>query len=311
MLIADIYQAHLQVSIFYFPLPPPSSFPNLMELMMRSFLLPLTDPPLDLFCVRVSLELAERLDAHVTALLAPLDFSCLPALAHYPAAPGWDELVEQTRLVAERRERDILGVLDELHTSAADDDLDPLSLRVIPGHEVEVVSDCAITHDVVLFPRKTRSEAPRLTANSVLKSTLKNSGRPVLVLTDGLPETFGRVVAIGWNGSVEAARAVTASLPLLGRAERVVIISFVSCDTGASKAEDLRRYLSRYHISAEVQVHDAGCPLGPSLLRAANDVAADLLVMGAYTRSRVGQTQFGAVTHHILENASMPLLMAS
>lgn len=185
-----------------------------------------------------------------------------------------------------------------------------LSLQVAPGVEEEVVADRAVTHDIVLFPRKTRSEAPPLMATSLLKSTLKDAGRPVLVITDEVPTNFGRVIAIAWNGSVEAARAVTASLPLLAQAERVVILTFVTPNTEASKSEDLRLYLSRHEISADVQVHEAGQSVGDDLLNAVDGVSAELLVMGGYTRSRARQTLFGAVTHHVLENSSLPLLMA-
>lgn len=44
---------------------------------MRSFLLPLSDPALDRHSIEVSLELATRFRGHVTAVLAPADFSCL------------------------------------------------------------------------------------------------------------------------------------------------------------------------------------------------------------------------------------------
>lgn len=284
---------------------------------MRSFLLPLSDPALDRHSIEVSLKLAARYQGHVTAVLAPTDFSCVPAFAEYPTAPGWAELVEQTRQLAKLREAEVRQVFNEMRQSGvtgAGDQLyasgSTVSLRVLPGIEEEVVAGCAVTHDVVLFPRKTRSEAPPLMASSVLKSALKDCGRPILVITDEVPENFARVIAIAWNGSMEAARAVTASLPLLSRAERVVILTFVTPHTEASKSEDLQLYLSRHEISTEVQVHEVDRSVGEGLLAAVQGLSAELLVMGGYTRSRARQTLFGAVTHHILENSSVPLLMA-
>lgn len=147
-------------------------------------------------------------------------------------------------------------------------------------------------------------------ATALLKSTLKDAGRPILVVTDDIPRDFARVIAIAWNGSVQAARAVTASLPLLSQAERGVILTFVTPNTEASKSEDLRLYLSRHEIFAEVEVHEPGHSVGEELPKAMQDLSAGLLVMGGYTRSRARQTLFGAVTHHKLENASLPLLMA-
>lgn len=283
---------------------------------MRSLLLPLSDPELDRHSIELSLKLAARLRGQVTAVLAPADFSCLPAYT-YPAAPGWSDLVEQTRQLADARETDVRRAFREIRGSrsdGADDQLhafgSTLSLKVLPGIEEEVVADCAVTHDVVLFPRRTGGDTSPLAATALMKTILKDSGRPILVITDEIPRDFARVIAIAWNGSVEASRAVTAALPLLSRAERVVILTFPTANTEASKSEDLRLYLARHEIAAEVQVGEPEQTLGESLLKAAQEVSAELLVMGGYTRSRARQTLFGAVTHHVLENSSMPLLMA-
>jgi len=46
------------------------------------------------------------------------------------------------------------------------------------------------------------------------------------------------------------------------------------------------------------------------LLKAAHDVEADLLVMGAYGHSRVREVVFGGFTRRILQVADLPVLMA-
>jgi nucleotide-binding universal stress UspA family protein len=48
---------------------------------------------------------------------------------------------------------------------------------------------------------------------------------------------------------------------------------------------------------------------GAGLLAAANEFGCDLLVMGAYSHSRLRQSILGGVTRHVLEHASIPLLM--
>ncbi len=51
-------------------------------------------------------------------------------------------------------------------------------------------------------------------------------------------------------------------------------------------------------------------PVGEALLAAAESENADLMVMGAYTRSRLRELVFGGVTRDILGAAGLPVLMA-
>lgn len=47
-----------------------------------------------------------------------------------------------------------------------------------------------------------------------LEAALFGSGRPILVLAGKAMPSIGDRIVIGWNGSTEAARAITASIPL-------------------------------------------------------------------------------------------------
>jgi nucleotide-binding universal stress UspA family protein len=42
----------------------------------------------------------------------------------------------------------------------------------------------------------------------------------------------------------------------------------------------------------------------------ANDLGADLLVMGAYAHSRMREFVFGGATRHVLEHMTIPVLMS-
>lgn len=279
---------------------------------MRNMLLPLTDPALDRQALFVSRDLASRFDGHVTAVLAPLDHACLSLYADYPSAPGWTELVEQARHVADAREAHACRQFEEVQQEAESPGpaRTSLTLRVMAGSEEEVVVRSALTHDLVLIHRRSRDDIPSLASDPLLSHTLKECGRPVLLVTDELPRDFARVVAVAWNGSIEAARAVTAALPLLQKAERAVILAFRTCRTQVSLSEELRIYLERHDVRADVQERECDGFVGTDLLQAVKALTADLLVMGAFTRSRVGETAYGAVTQHVIENISVPVLMA-
>lgn len=48
---------------------------------------------------------------------------------------------------------------------------------------------------------------------------------------------------------------------------------------------------------------------GPTLLEEARERAADMLVMGAYGRSRLREFILGGATHDVLEQSTTPILM--
>jgi nucleotide-binding universal stress UspA family protein len=69
-------------------------------------------------------------------------------------------------------------------------------------------------------------------------------------------------------------------------------------------------YLAWHGISARAEVLTAG-PFGSgrALLSGVTGIQADLLVMGAYTRSHMRRLIFGGVTGEVLANTPVPVLM--
>ena len=91
------------------------------------------------------------------------------------------------------------------------------------GNASRLVSRRARFFDIVVLGRSDRVvEEPH---SDTIEETLIHSGRPVLLAPTRAPATLGDVIAIGWNGSPEAVRVLSASLPLLGMAKRVFIIT--------------------------------------------------------------------------------------
>lgn len=144
-----------------------------------------------------------------------------------------------------------------------------------------------------------------------------NSARPVLVLPPaGVQHPPGTRVTLAWNGSNEAARAVAGALPVLQRAQQVDVAIFDpqrQPDANAHGQEpgaDIARYLARHGVRVDVTVSAAGRDEGASLLAFANDKGSDLIVMGAYGRSRFREILLGGMTRGVLANSTLPLWMA-
>jgi nucleotide-binding universal stress UspA family protein len=277
---------------------------------MRSILLPLNDAALDRTALSVGTQLADLLSAHVTALLPLTDFASLP-VPHHPLLAGWDGLVAESHAIAERREAEVRRLLIDLKllSTSGHDGRPDFELKTVYGNDDAVVMDAALTHDLVVFARSSEDDED-LPVSSLLKCTIESGGRPVLVATNSLPDDFTRTVAIAWNGSQEAAHAVTAALPLLAFAEAVHVITFPTYRTDSKRAQELVDYLGRHGILAKLHLSVADVPIGEALLETVEEVGAGLLVMGGYTHSRLRQTLFGGVTHHVLDHARVPLLLA-
>lgn len=277
---------------------------------MRSILLPLSDAALDQQALAVGTQLADLLSAHITALLPLTDFASLP-VPHHPLLAGWDGLVAESHAIAERREAEVRRLLIEqkLLSAPGQKGRPGFELKPVYGNDDAVVMDAALTHDIVVFTRGS-GEDEELPVSSLLKCTIEQAGRPVLVATDSLPADFTRTVAIAWNGSQEAAHAVTAALPLLAFADAVHVITFPTYRTDSRRAQELVDYLDRHGIIAKLHLAVADLPVGEALLETTEEVGASLLVMGGYTHSRLRQTLFGGVTHHVLDHARLPVLLA-
>ncbi len=145
-----------------------------------------------------------------------------------------------------------------------------------------------------------------------LNSALFDTGRPVLVVpqqADG--GNIGRKVVISWNGSAQAARSIGMAMPLLKEADDVMVFTVGMGAAASDQALDLANYLSWHNITCSTRaLPGKRSVVGADLLEEAAEFGADLLVMGAYTHSRMRQLILGGVTRHVLEQAPLPLFMA-
>ena len=143
-----------------------------------------------------------------------------------------------------------------------------------------------------------------------IEAALVGSGRPVLIVPAtpmvSLPET----IVIAWKAAPEAARAVTAAMPLLSKAKQIQIVT-VAEEQGLSDEEGARLMTNLAWHGFNVSTRH----LRPERLGAADTLLATaveegaLVVMGAYGHSRLREWMFGGFTEHVLRGAAVPVLM--
>jgi nucleotide-binding universal stress UspA family protein len=145
-----------------------------------------------------------------------------------------------------------------------------------------------------------------------IESSLFESGRPLLLAPPRPPKTIATNIMIHWNGSTEQARANAFAMPLLRAAERVSVLTVVGGQGVAGPAPaDIVKQLKRNGIAAKpIRVEIDNRNTGEAVLAAAKAEGCDLLVKGAFTRSRLRQMVFGGATSHIMAHADLPVLMA-
>lgn len=152
--------------------------------------------------------------------------------------------------------------------------------------------------------------------SAAVHAALTDTGRPVLILpaTDdgaGLMEVSWKKIAIFWNGSAEAARAVGYSLAFLKEADEIVIMIIDEHNNRTEMVDDLVDYLAWHGVNAVSKVVlPEEMSAGGALLSESEAFGADLLVTGAYTHSRLRRLIFGGVTGIVLDNSDIPVLMA-
>ncbi len=144
----------------------------------------------------------------------------------------------------------------------------------------------------------------------LLEVALRETGRPVLIAPAKEVDDLGRRVVLAWNGSAEASRAVALAHPFLERATEVVVVSVCEDGPVMPGGDELAAYLRWHGISAQtVNVEGTADTAGEILLAEADKGGADLLVMGAYSRSRMRRLIFGGATSDVLDQATLPVLM--
>ena len=144
-----------------------------------------------------------------------------------------------------------------------------------------------------------------------VESVILGSGTPALVVPRSQrQETIGERVVVAWNGSVAAARAVRAALPLLRTAASVHVATWGAQPAIAPFSRlDVRAWLRRHDIRAELHGSTSAAHVAKDLVALAGDVRADLVVMGCYGHSRIREQVFGGVTRALLAALPAPTLM--
>jgi nucleotide-binding universal stress UspA family protein len=260
-------------------------------------------------------QLAIRHNAHVEGLFVRTDARDFITNAPiYSGIESLEKFVQSFDRASEQREKRATDAFAQVRDRLGVSETKPAKGRptadwtAVSGQPQTIVCHHARVADVCVIGRG--SNGRKNTTTPVIEAALFDTGRPVLVAPPQPPASVGGDVDIAWNRSAAAARALSMAMPLFDKADR---IRLVYVETGAKQgpsAEEAAAYVERHGFAVEVKTvapHREG--VGTALLRYAQTQNSSLLVMGAYSHSRLREIVLGGVTRHVLENATMPVLM--
>jgi nucleotide-binding universal stress UspA family protein len=124
---------------------------------------------------------------------------------------------------------------------------------------------------------------------------------------------FQEYAVVGWDGSRQAARALSDAMQILETKKRLDVVSVrASGDTRPpAQSAAIVRHLERHGIDARNVVLNASREgVGQTLLDYCAENGPDVLVMGAYGHTKLREDLFGGVTRQIMENMNVPVMMS-
>lgn len=149
----------------------------------------------------------------------------------------------------------------------------------------------------------------------IFEAVIFDAGAPAYVVPpEAVKAATAQTVLIAWKDTSECAHAIKASLPFLQQARQVFLVSVAEGTSDEERhrepAADMARHLTRHGVAVEIRHLPRWDDAAEGLMNEATALGAELIVLGAYGRTRLRQMLFGGVTRAFLTRSTIPLLMA-
>jgi nucleotide-binding universal stress UspA family protein len=265
--------------------------------------------------VSVDFDQASKARISLAAKLAARFKSLLIGVAGWPLLKHGHEKASDTELPGtgsvERASKELEG-LEETFRKIAGEITDRVEWRSSMNFPREMIATEARAADLVVIGQ---GSLPGDIYHTYDPGTIiLAAGRPVLVVPHQIDRLEASRILIAWKETREARRAVRDALPFLKEAKEVIIAAAETPGSEDTHAEiaDVARFLERHHVSVGQQVSTAASDDEEAILfEVAKQHHVNLIVAGAYGRTRVSEWIFGGVTRHLLLNSFVPCLFSN
>ena len=267
--------------------------------------------------LNTSFALSRHLDCHVDVVHYENDpKEAIPMLGEGMSGALIQDMLNDTKEEYKKYRTNARQLYETVRTKFGTNDLEKnesnfsSSWLETEGNEDYLLSYHSRFNDLIILEKPNADT--QFQASMLINVALFETARPVLLCPNHSVKTMFETITVCWNDSIEAVRALQASIPFLERAERVVLLhSSLTEGETSNELSDLQGYLKHHGISAQMRpiVCKSSETIGESLLRVSEDVEADLMVMGGYSHSRMREFILGGVTKDVLEKMEIPVLM--
>jgi nucleotide-binding universal stress UspA family protein len=254
--------------------------------------------------VELAASLARQFDARLIGVGAGI---YEPVTAGEPFA-SMVATAEWMTLLQAQVEKDIDAAQASFRRDAAGADL---GWRAIHDYPAKALRDTARAADLIVLGAS--SSAPD-SSHADPAEVVMTAGRPVLVVPPGRSHLRARSVLVAWKDTRECRRAIVDAMPFLQLADEVIVHAVTSKGEEAAVArelDDVVDHLRRRGVLADKDITPArNADVAAELERVAGLHGADLIVAGAYGRSRMREWIFGGATESFLLRPACCVLMS-
>ena len=180
--------------------------------------------------------------------------------------------------------------------------VDKTSLHILKGHITEVLPHFSFFSDLILFPFA-QQELSHSTFHSTLESAILDSARPVLMTPLENKKYAFKKICLFWNNTPQSARALKEAFIFLKKETRLIIIHKDEMEDLPETHNLLKNYLHHHDIKTTFEkIECKEDEIGQALINYTKKNEMDLLIMGAYSYSKLRQLVLGSVTKHVIDH---------
>lgn len=274
----------------------------------RSILVHVARTPAHDAAIGVAASLAAEQDALLIGLSA--GFPAVPPVADGMSAMIVAEVMEDERALLAEAQRDAEQRFRRLATAAPHQEW-----RAMEAGVAGAIATESRAADLIVLPRLPEESEPDVLLSADPGDVLMEAGRPVLLPGNDMADLPRRAAIVAWKDARETRRALADSLPLLKRAEQVVVLGVNDAEEEPDRLRavlgDVVAQLGRHDVKATARLSTLA-PAGAAeeILSIAAEIGAGLVVAGGFGHSRVREWAFGGVTRTLLKPRGIACLLS-
>jgi nucleotide-binding universal stress UspA family protein len=241
---------------------------------------------------------------HATTFAVDIPKMSSPLGRYFLNVPELVRAAEERSKAECTRLHDLVQAFDESRL-----DVSWTNRTVVVGGALHAAAAEARYYDLAILPWSSQT----LVAHDMAQTVVFESGRPGLLVPPAWRSAPVDHIAIAWDASRVAARALADALPLLRAGGRVSVLTVRDEKPlgEANIAGSLAAALKRRGINARpVEISLDGRSIAEALQSTAIEAGAQVLAMGGFGHSRLRDFILGGATNGVLTHLRMPILLS-